>query len=120
MNKRIIDVAGSSLPPLVQKMLLRFQATFGDVDYTITHYRDDAVFVQVYGLCDAYSVVRFIRHTPDVYLELEACTHHYWTLRMTCNEGVQTRELPERHAWAQRPPSDDERLYLLKVRADAR
>lgn len=119
MSKRTIYVAGDSLPPQVQKMLLCFQANFGNLSYIVTHYRDDAVFVQVFGMCDAYSVVRFIHNTPDVYVELEATSHYYWTLRMFCNEWLQEHELPNRRAWAQQPPDDDCRLSRVKVRADA-
>lgn len=118
MSKKIIRVEADSLPPTVKRMLQRFQDNFGHPDYTVTHYRDDAVFVLVYGMCKCYSVARFIRNAPDIYIELEATSHHYWTLRMFCNEWLQEHELPVRLAWSQTAPNASP-LARVKVRADA-
>lgn len=119
MSKKIIGVEADSLPPMVKGMLQHFQANFGGLDYTVTHYRNDAVFVQVYGMCNVYSIARFIHNTPDVYIELEATSHYYWTLRMFCNDRLREHELPNRLAWSQMAPDCSRPITHVKVRADA-
>lgn len=117
MSKKVVGVEAGSLPTTVRKMLQCFQDNFGNPDYIVTHYRNDAAFVMVYGACNAYSVARFIRHAPDIYIELEATSHHYWTLRMFCNEWLQEHELPVRLAWSQTAPNASP-LARVKVRAN--
>lgn len=91
-------VQASDLPEKVQMMLERFEAVSGKhgSGYTVIHYRDDAVFVQVYGMCNLYVLARLLVNSPDIYCELEAAAPRYWTLRMFASEwatgnGVRSR-----------------------------
>jgi len=119
MSKKVVGMRVDELPPKVAEMLGHFQANFNNPDYTVTHYRDDAVFVQVYGMCNLYSVVRLVQNVPDVYVELEVPAHRYWALRMFCS-GVAERELPGRLSYARSKPSESYRkVTYVKVRMDS-
>jgi len=121
MTKRTRWVEIGRLPPKVRWMLGQFQANFGysHTAYTVTYYRDDAVFVQLYGPCDAYLVARFIHNTPGVYLELEASAWRYWTVKLYCSPWLVSNELPRRLDWARAAASAEGPLPGVRVRAEA-
>lgn len=120
MSKKVVGMRVDELPPKVAEMLGHFQANFNNPDYTVTHYRDDAVFVRVYGMCNLYSVVRFIQNVSDVYVELEATSRKYWTLRMFCSDWMQEHEMPSRLSYARSRPSESYReVTHVKVQMDS-
>lgn len=114
------EVEVDNLPPKVRIMLQQFQNNFCIHDYIVTHYYDDAVSIRIHGTCNAYSVAKFIRNVPDIYieLELEATSPHHWTLRMFCDEVLLALELPDCLSWSQTAPAAVP-LTHVKVRADA-
>ncbi len=96
MAKRKIEwVRKLELPEQVQKMLQRFETATGlhDRGYTVTYYRDDAVFVQVPGICNVYILAQLAQSSPDIYMELEATANTYWQLRMFTSEYLVSREV---------------------------
>jgi hypothetical protein len=96
MAKRKIEwVRKLELPEQVQKMLQRFETATGlhDFGYTVTYYRNDAVFVQVQGICNIYILARLAQSSPDIYMELEATSHTFWKLRMFTSDHLVGREL---------------------------
>ncbi len=91
-KKRSVPI--ESLPESAQPMLMAFEDCFSPGDYTVTHVRSDAVFVQCFGICNLYLVARFINHNPNIYVELQADARGFWTLRMFSSEWHREHSIP--------------------------
>ncbi len=109
------------LPEQVRMMLKRFTGCFGygSGAYVITYYREDAVFVQMYGGCNAYLIARFIAQNPGIYIEISASAYCYWTLRMFCSRYLIEHEVDRRSPWIGEP-HDDGIVSSVRVREGAR
>ncbi len=98
----------ADLPEGAWKMLSKFEQASGlhDGGYTVTHIREDAVFVQVYGICNVYVLARLASQCADIYFELQADAPRYWTLRMFSSAWIQEKETALRLPTIYKPISD--------------
>jgi len=120
MSKKAKWIRSSELPSGALKMLEAFEAVSGlhDSGYKIVHCREDAVFVQVYGMCNLYMLARLAVQT-DIYVELEATTRQYWTLRMFNSDFLTGDHLARRKEMIKQPLRDYIVSTSLWIREDA-
>ena len=82
------------LPESVQRMCDAFEASFGPGLHNkkITYWRGDALFIQHYGILNAYAVARFCQQNQDIYIEIEAIAPGYFNIRLFDSTGMQINE----------------------------
>jgi len=89
------------IPPVTLEMFTRFSAAFERPHAVITHLRQDAIFLQVNQMLNAYLVARFINSKPGFWIEFEATAPKCWTVRMFSGEWYRDKECPRMQRYAQ-------------------
>ena len=123
MGKRNVWMRKNEFTPVVTHMLQAFETVFRQHTngYTVTYFRDDAVFVMVNGYLNCYYLARMVCQFPEIGFDVEAAAPGYVILRMFSNEyEIKNNEsrLPEIqspveiHQWTE--------TTGVRVRADAK
>lgn len=113
------SIKAAELPHKVQYMLSAFRESFmkkGD-NIVIRWYYADSVAVHVEHVGCA-SIVRFLEHFPDIYIEMDAIAPHYFQFKMWMNETYHEDAARQRET-AKLPvtiPENSERVYYFTKR----
>lgn len=67
---------------------------FGNTAFTISHLRDDAVFLQVYGIMDAYRLANLIRTLENYHIEIQAKAPNFIDIRIFCSKWMSDTQIP--------------------------
>lgn len=94
MSKKKKTVQIAHLPEQVQLMLSRVNPLVSiKWDTTLTHYRDDAVFILLQDQeIQPYTLARLVLNNPDIYFEVMALAPGYVELRCFCSNWMREHE----------------------------
>ena len=109
----------SELPPEAQTALQHFRAAFNvNNSFDIVHVRRDAIFIQLYGTLNAYSVARLINHADGLglYIEIAAVAPMYSNLRIFFSKWIRENELPRHEKHSQKPYTPKKDDCRVRVR----
>lgn len=122
MAKKVKWGSTKDMPENIQRMCDAFEAAFriGVHNCTISHWRKDAIFIQVHGILNAYAVSRFCQQNDKIYIELESIAPGYWNVRLFDSEWMRENEIGRMKRFMSSPPYPaSNHPYEVRVKVDA-
>lgn len=101
----------------IQEALSNFRECFplSNDQFEIKHFRDDAIFIQIYGMLSAYSITRFVKNCPGFYLEIDPIAPKYTELRIFCSDWMREKEIPRQYQNIDKPFNPRKNEYIVRI-----